>query len=74
MFDNSFWGTAGGNWGTVTVGSGQPPVYGPWGPGYPPYGYGGYPPYGGANVAFGGDILTLLIVGVGIILVLKAMK
>lgn len=67
MYDNSFWATGAGDWGTVTIGGGSyPPVYGGY-PAYPTYPTypGGYPSPG----SFGPDS-TIVLIGAVIVVML----
>lgn len=72
MYDNSFWASGTGSWGTIQVGSDYP-VYGGFG-GYGGYGYpapypGAYPQPGVSGV-FGLDSTIVLIGAVVVVLLL----
>jgi hypothetical protein len=78
MWDNSFLGTFNSPWGSVTIGTGGGGYYGgAWGGPWPgPYPAPPYypPPAGGGWVAGGGDMMGLLLVGLGIVLIVALMQ
>jgi hypothetical protein len=72
MWDNSWYGQFNTRWGTVTIGN-----PGGWGGPYPgPYPVPPYypPPAGGGWVPGGGDMMGLLLVGLGIVLIVALMQ